>query len=297
MGYITKVKELYSQVSCMISDSGDSWKDFLDCQGRVYQLNFFNACMVYAQRKEATALASFGEWKRMGRAVQRGSHGIAIFPSKLHGEKERYLFDLSDTVGKGRMPWKWAVDEENAARLLGRLSPDSDIRENNIKKSLSTFTRTNVWLMIETEDEIKTVLRRLRDLTGQDTLENMMEITHFIADSAAYVVESRCGITEGRHDFSDICQYRDEEVLYRVGQAVSQLSGRLLLDISRNMKAIDIERGHYYGRDSIYGTGRHLLSGIGGRNAGDGGAGKAEPVRQDGGGEPACQRPDRKSVV
>ena len=64
MGYITKVKELYSQVSCMISDSGDSWKDFLDCQGRVYQLNFFNACMVYAQRKEATALASFGEWKR-----------------------------------------------------------------------------------------------------------------------------------------------------------------------------------------------------------------------------------------
>ena len=291
MGYITKVKELYSQVSCMISDSGDSWKDFLDCQGRVYQLNFFNACMVYAQRKEATALASFGEWKRMGRAVQRGSHGIAIFPSKLHGEKERYLFDLSDTVGKGRMPWKWAVDEENAARLLGRLSPDSDIRENNIKKSLSTFTGTNVWLMIETEDEIKTVLRRLRDLTGQDTLENRMEITHFIADSAAYVVESRCGITEGRHDFSDICQYRDEEVLYRVGQAVSQLSGRLLLDISRNMKAIDIERGHYYGRDSIYGTGRHLLSGIGGRNAGDGGAGKAEPVRQDGGGEPACQRP------
>ena len=87
MGYITKVKELYSQTISAVSESGDYWKDFLDCQGRVYQLNFFNACMVYAQRKDATALASFSGWKRMGRAVQRGSHGIAIVPSKLHGEK------------------------------------------------------------------------------------------------------------------------------------------------------------------------------------------------------------------
>lgn len=291
MGYITKVKELYGQTARMVSESGDSWKDFLECQGRVYQLNFFNACMVYAQKKEATVLASFGEWKRIGRPVQRGSHGIAIVPSKLYGEKERYLFDISDTAGKGQPPWNWTVDGGNAEQLLKRLSPDSDISNKNIKKSLSIFTGTNVWFMIETEDEVKKVLRKLRNLTGQDALEYRMGVARFIADSAAYVVESRCGIKQGGQDFSEIRQYRDEEVLYRVGQAVSRLSGKLLLDISRNMKAIDIERGQYYGRDSVYGTGRHLLSGIGGRDAGDGGAGKAEPVRQDGGGESAGKRP------
>lgn len=293
MGYITKVKELYGQTARMVSESGDSWKDFLECQGRVYQLNFFNACMVYAQKKEATVLASFGEWKRTGRPVQRGSHGIAIVPSKLYGEKERYLFDISDTAGNGQPPWSWTVDEGNTEQLLKRLSPDFDISDKNIKKALSIFTRTNVWFIIETEDETKKVLRKLQKLTGQDALEDRMGVARFIADSAAYVVESRCGITQGGQDFSEIRQYRDEETLYRVGQAVSRLSGKLLLDISRNMKAIDIERGQYYGRDSVYGTGRHLLSGIGGRDAGDGGAGKAEPVRQDGGGEPAGKRPGK----
>lgn len=291
MGYITKVKDLYSQTIQTISESGDSWKDFLNCQGRVYQLNFFNACMVYAQRKEASYLASFDEWKRAGRAVQRGSHGIAIVPSKLYGEKERYLFDVSDTGGNGKIPWNWVIDEENSLELIKRLYPDSGNKEKNIKKALSIFTGTHVWFMIETEDEVKNVLRRLRDLTGQDALENRMEITHFIADSAVYAVKRRCGITEGEPDFSKICQYRDEEVLYRVGQAVSQLSGKLLLNISRNMKAIDIERGQYYGRDSICRTGRHSLSGIGGRDAGDRGTGKAEPVRQDGGRKPAGKRP------
>lgn len=44
-------------------------------------------------------------------------------------------------------------------------------------------------------------------------------------------------------------------------------------------------------RDSIYGEGRYLLSDSGGRNEGNGSPGKAERLRQDGGREPAGQRP------
>lgn len=296
MGYTTKVKELYRQTISKISESGDAWKDFLSCKGRMYQMNFFNTCMVYAQKKDATVLASFDGWKRMDRAVQRGSHGIAIFPSKLFGEKERYLFDVSDTVGKGAHPWNWTVDGTNCGELAKRLFPDISSQEKDIKKALSIFTRTNVWFMIETEDEVMKTLQRLCGLTGQDIPENRRAITRFIADSAVYALESRCGITDGRQDFSYIRQCRNEEVLYRVGQAVSQLSGKLLLDISMTMKAIDIERRQYYGRDhrdSIYGKGRAPLSGIGGRNDRNRGAGKVEPVRQDGGREPAGQRPGK----
>lgn len=124
MNYITKVNELYRQTIHKITGSGDAWKDFLECQGRVYQMNFFNACMVYAQRKDTVVLSSFGGWKRMNRPVQRGSHGIAVFPSKLFGEKERYLFDLSDTGGSGRPPWNWTLDEKNGSLLGEKLFPD-----------------------------------------------------------------------------------------------------------------------------------------------------------------------------
>lgn len=290
MGYITKVKDLYRQTADKITASGDAWKDFLECQGRVYQMNFFNTCMVYAQKKDAAVLSSFDGWKRMGRPVRRGSHGIAIFPSGLFGEKERYLFDISDTGGKGRPPWNWVLDEKSGVELGAKLFPDIWEKEKNIKKALNDFTRTSVWFMIETEDEARKAVQKLNGLTGQDTQEEKTEVIRFIADSAVYVVESRCGIADGGQDFSYICQCRNEEVLYRVGQMVSQLSGRLLLDISRSMKAAERERRRYNGRDSIYGKGRHPLSGIGGRDEGGGGAGKAEPIREDGSREPAGQR-------
>lgn len=294
MGYITKVNDLYRQTIKQIWESGDSWKDFLDCKGRNYQMNFFNTCMVYAQRKEATVLGSFDAWKKIGRPVQRGSHGIAIFPSKLYGEKERYLFDISDTTGKGRPPWNWTLNEENSRELMKKLSPETIGPEKNIKKALNTFTRTTVWFMIETEDEARKALRKLSGLTGEDIPGSGMEVAHFIADSAVYVVASRCGTADDQQDFSYICRCQDEEIFYRVGQAVSRLSGKLLLDISRTMKAIDMERRQHddrNDRDSIYGEGRYLLSNPGGRDEGDGSPGKAEPLRQDGGREPAGQRP------
>ncbi len=291
MYYTTKVNNLYRQTIKRITESGDSWKDFLKCKGRIYQMNFFNTCMIYAQRKEAEVLSSFDGWKRMGRPVRSGSHGIAIFPSKLYGEKERYLFDLSDTVEKGAPPWNWILDRENIFELGKKLFPDILKSEKNIKKALNTFTRTNVWFMIESEDEVREVIQRLTGLTGQDTQEDKREVIRFIADSAVYAVESRCGVTDEGQDFSYICQCRDEEVLYRVGQAVSRIAGKLLLDISRSMLEVDSERRQKDGRDSIYGEGRHLLSGIGRRDEGDGGTGKTEFLWADGSGEPAGQRP------
>ena len=42
MEHITKVKDLYEQTVSMISQSEESWKDFLECMGRLYQLDFLN---------------------------------------------------------------------------------------------------------------------------------------------------------------------------------------------------------------------------------------------------------------
>ena len=44
MEHITKVKDLYEQTVSMISQSEESWKDFLECMGRLYQLDFLNTC-------------------------------------------------------------------------------------------------------------------------------------------------------------------------------------------------------------------------------------------------------------
>lgn len=40
MKHITKVRELYEETIHWISKSEDSWKNFLSCMGRLYQLDF-----------------------------------------------------------------------------------------------------------------------------------------------------------------------------------------------------------------------------------------------------------------
>ena len=101
MKHITKVRELYEETIHWISESEDSWKNFLSCMGRLYQLDFLNTCMVYAQRPDASVLAGYDAWLEMDLPVARGSKGIAVFPSKIFGEGE---WDKPQTAGKGAVP-------------------------------------------------------------------------------------------------------------------------------------------------------------------------------------------------
>lgn len=65
MEHITKVKDLYERTVTMISESEENWREFLECMGRLYQLDYLNTCMVYAQRPDATVLAGFDEWMEL----------------------------------------------------------------------------------------------------------------------------------------------------------------------------------------------------------------------------------------
>lgn len=286
MEHITKVKDLYEQTVSMISQSEESWKDFLECMGRLYQLDFLNTCMVYAQRPDATVLAGFEQWMELNLPVMRGSKGIAVFPSKLFGENVTHVFDVSDTKGKGVRPWNWTVNGTNRRKLAKMLFPEIYEKEKKFKNSLNTFTRTYVWIMIKGEDGISKTLERLKTLTRAEESAEEMEITQFIVNSTLYAVESRCGFTDRELDFSLISQYRNEEILYRAGRLISHLSGKVLFEISKTMKNIDLERSEYYGRDyrnPVQGSGRPAVSRIGRNHERGEGHGNPEQIRKDGG--------------
>ena len=285
MRHVTRVKDLYEQTITTISQSEESWKDFLRCMGRLYQLDFLNTCMVYAQRPGATILAGYDEWLNMDLPVRRGSKGIAIFPSKLFGENVKYVFDVADTSGTGIRPWNWSVNGTNRRQLAGMLFPDIYQKEKKFKKSLNTFTRTYVWSMIKGEDGITKMLERLQSLTGAEASIEEMEITQFIVDSTLYAVESRCGITDREMDLSLISRYQNEEVLYRAGRLISHLSGRALFEISKSMKVIDLERREYYARDyrnSVQRSRRSSVSRIRGTDERSKSNGDAGQIRKDG---------------
>ena len=96
MEHITKVKDLYERTVTMISESEENWREFLECMGRLYQLDYLNTCMVYAQRPDASVLAGYDAWLEMDLPVARGSKGIAVFPSKIFGEGVTHVYDIQD---------------------------------------------------------------------------------------------------------------------------------------------------------------------------------------------------------
>ena len=205
MKHITKVRELYEETIHWISESEDSWKNFLSCMGRLYQLDFLNTCMVYAQRPDASVLAGYDAWLEMDLPVARGSKGIAVFPSKIFGEGVTHVYDIQDVKGQGIRPWNWQVNGTNRRLLARELFPEIYEQEKKFKNSLDAFTRTNVWFMIEEEYEILKSLQKLAVLTGEGQEVKENQITEFLVNSVCYAVESRCGIRDDTLDFSFIC--------------------------------------------------------------------------------------------
>lgn len=68
--------------------------------------------MVFAQRPEATVLASFDAWRQADRPVLRGSKGMRYFRPKQFERNAQHVFDISDTMGRVQAV-NWTVNGTN----------------------------------------------------------------------------------------------------------------------------------------------------------------------------------------
>ena len=83
----------------ILTGSYERWTDFLSTASRLYKYPFVEQAMIYAQRPDATACASYDVWTdALDRHVRRGTKGIALIDT--HGDKPqvRYVFDLTDSA-------------------------------------------------------------------------------------------------------------------------------------------------------------------------------------------------------
>ena len=60
------------------SPISDEWVRHLDVQSRFHRYSFGNAVLIAAQRPEATRVAGFRAWLKLGRNVRKGEKAIWI---------------------------------------------------------------------------------------------------------------------------------------------------------------------------------------------------------------------------
>jgi antirestriction protein ArdC len=124
-----KVKEGYEMMVKGVSEflNSNKWKEFLKFQSHFYNYSFGNTVMIFMQKENATYVAGFKTWNKLGRYIKKGEKAIKILaPVKVkvkeekknkeneekkgrEEQKERYVlkgfkvvnvFDISQTEGK-----------------------------------------------------------------------------------------------------------------------------------------------------------------------------------------------------
>jgi len=249
----TKVRQIYNDTIHEITKSPGRWKDVLGLMGRIYRYEFDNIVLIYAQKPNATLVADYDTWWKIGRNVKRGSKGIVIYPSRVLEPHQRYVFDISDTAGRVQHNLTWNLDDEMMDKYAAFLVRNTDIpihdgmSTGEIKSAIWDFTKSNIRSII-TSNHSMSDNGIAESLTQQMEKQEYSGITgrELIERSIDYVVAKRCGfeLSDIEQDFTGIEAIIKEDVIYDFGSLISEVSCEVLREFSDNL--LEIERSDDY---------------------------------------------------
>lgn len=208
------------------------------------QIHFPEQLLIYAQRPEATAVASMEIWnQKMYRWIKKGSKGIALIDNTSGPKtKLRYVFDVQDTykvrnLGKDPQLWNLPVEGEQlvADYLQEQLSLEDT--EGGLAESLYQAAKESM------QEWLPDALEELRlDVTGTfleelDEQNQEVEFRELMTNSVWYVLLNRCGLDAQEYldaeDFRHITDFNQLIVLGHLGSAVNEISRPVLMQIGR----------------------------------------------------------------
>ena len=251
MSKLQDIRNLVQEHAVSVSSSPGDWMDYMDTASRLYRYSFSDQLLIHAQRPDATACASLELWnEKMLRWVNRGARGIALFDETWQNTKLRYVFDISDThmVAGGRSPYLWKMQEHQREEILTHLAEAYALEEKDaatLQDALMAVAREMV------NDNLEEYLDGLEYAVEGTYLEDLDEVTirsdfrQLATDSVYYLLSRRCGLDPmellEEEDFMHITDYNRLSVLTFLGNAASQLSESILIDIGKTVHKISLE--------------------------------------------------------
>ena len=238
------MEQLTEEVAKDVAASPQEWMRFLNTASRLYKYTFPEQLLIYAQRPEATAVASMEIWnQKMYRWIKKGSKGIALIDNTSGPKtKLRYVFDVQDTykvrnLGKNPQLWNLPVEGEQlvADYLQEQLSLEDT--EGGLAESLHQAAKESM------QEWLPDALEELRlDVTGTfleelDEQNQEVEFRELMTNSVWYVLLNRCGLDVQEYldaeDFRHITDFNQLKILGHLGSAVNEISRPVLMQIGR----------------------------------------------------------------
>ena len=248
--------ELANRTANGITRHWEHWANFLTAASRLYKYNFADQLMIYAQRPDATACASFDLWNnRMNRYIRKGSQGIALLDESSGYPRLHYVFDLADTGErrKSHTPYFWELNDDFREPVARMLAEEYGIHNESLGQQITDVTAKladDYW-----ENNSRDILGIVDDslLMDYDEAGKEYQFKSAVVISSTYLILERCGFEpEGwfdKQDFQAVYDFSTPKSVYALGTAVSDISRGVLRNIERtvktNIRRRNIERSSY----------------------------------------------------
>lgn len=228
------VKQAWFEINEQLRNNKQEYIDYLKFSAKMYKQPYSDAVLVYQQNRNATKIAEYKKWGRLGRYVRRGSHGVAVF-GKNH--TCRYLYDVTQTGGK-ELPEMWTLTDRNTPELLNTINNRYNINAGSVKECIEAMTANSI-----NSAPIAESVQNAISQMGLDTKQ--AEIYRHSLDSVVqFVVSQRCNLS-GKIDLHadvdvsalDLIKNARDMILF--SRAVQHAAKDTLFEIEKEVIAID----------------------------------------------------------
>ena len=238
--------QLAEDTARRLTGNWERWAGFLSTAARLYKYPYPDQLMIYAQRPDATACASYDVWNdRMNRYVRRGSKGIALLDDAGDQLRLRYVFDLADTGTRpnSRDPWLWTLEDRHripvAAMLERRYGTDAADLPQQLADAAGQLADA-YWA--GHEQEIGGILANSM-LEEYDELNRGLAFKRAVTASTTFALLSRCGYAPENHfgaeTFRNVYEFNTPATVAALGTAVSESSREVLLQIAAVVRQVE----------------------------------------------------------
>ena len=206
------------------------WKQFLKFAAQFTHYRFRDQLLIYAQNQQASACATFDQWKKIGRYVKSGEHSIVLIDDTGSRPRLRHVFDVSST----------GPEQEFAYKPIPILPEE---REELARRLRAAYAQENTDYALDTSQENTNLEHTLSQIAlymtqeyygvspdqAAEQSEDKELPSYYIATatSAMYLLLSKYGFDKEANQLDFSCMAKlDEESFESAGIAASAILSR-----------------------------------------------------------------------
>ena len=211
----------------------------------MYKFSFDDQLLIYAQRPDARACASYETWNdKLHRWIKRGSKGIALLNDN---GILRYVFDISDTRSLENKPLiLWSVNQANEKEFVEMIVDKYGPFEQKLDYGLAVILMSKTIVEDNYQDYYSSLMKYEQKsvLSAFENLEKEVIFKELLTNSIAYQILHRSGIDLDKYftedDFYSIRYFDTLDTISQLGIASRDLCEIGMTEISLKSREIMI---------------------------------------------------------